>query len=92
MNTITAEIKTIAHHRTAYAVMLNYFMDELEKLTPEQRGELDGIDDYEDYGYTVINGDTVILDDDGTVIAAEPLQEFLQKTLAYLQQVIEGRE
>ena len=92
MNTINTELKTIDRHRTAYAVMLNYFMDELEELSPEQRSELDGIDDYEDYGYTVINEETIVIDDMGTVIAVEPLQAFKDHTLKYLQQVIEGRE
>ena len=92
MRTINTKLTTIAHHRTAYAVMLNYFMDELEKLSREQRSELDGVDDYEDFGYTVINGETLIMDDGGDVIAVESLQDFLKNTLEFLGQVIESRK
>ena len=86
MITITTELKTINHYRLAYKVIRDFFPEELAKLTDDQKCELESVDDYEDYGYTVINGDTIILDVDGDVIGTEPLQDFMQHTLDYIRE------
>lgn len=92
MNTIYTELKSIYHFRTAFAVIDEYFPEELEKLTDDQRAELDSLDDYEDFGYTVVNGDTMIMDSDGNIIAVEPLQDFMQETLDYVRENTEDAD
>jgi len=83
--TLNATIKSIEHYSSVYDVYLNYFTDEMVDLTEDQRDELQGVDDYEDFGYTVINDDTLVLDEGGSVIEVMPLQEFFNRTMDYLK-------
>lgn len=86
MNTTITELNTINHYRSAFNVIRDFFPEELDKLTDDQRAELDSFDDYEDFGYTVINYDTMVMDTDGHVVSIESLQDFLQHTLDYLRE------
>ena len=92
MNTTITELNTINHYRSAFNVIRDFFPEELDKLTDDQRAELDSFDDYEDFGYTVINYDTMVMDTDGHVVSIESLQGFLQHTLDYLREGDEPEE
>ena len=85
---LNTTIRTIEHYDSVYDVYLGHFTEDMDELTEDQRDELQGVDDYEDFGYTVINDDTLILDEGGSVVEVMSLQEFFSRTMDYLKEAV----
>ena len=88
------EIKSIYRFDTAWDLLQEYDGQgvDLSGQDEDILTALQCVDDYEDFGYIVINGDTVIVTDGrdgGPVIVCEPLATFADNSLKYAADLVE---
>jgi len=92
---VQMDIKSIYHFGRAWDLLQEYDGDvfDLSSLDDETLETMRCVDDWESFGYTVINGETVIItdgSDGGPVIGISSLEQFFSDTLAYARENMEG--
>ena len=86
-NTIT--ISSISRmYNCSFDMLSDYAPEYIKSLDDDARDFLAGFEDYESFGYTVINDDTVVCSDSlsGDVYNITPLDEFIKQTADYLEE------
>ena len=83
------EIKNISKmYDCAFDMLSDYAPEYIKTLDDDARDFLAGFEDYESFGYTVINDQTVVCSDSlcGDVYNIMPLPEFIKQTDEYLKE------
>lgn len=80
-------IKNIKHFSSAYELIDYVECIESLELSEDELNYLGGLCDYEDCGFFLVNGDTVITSDYfGDVDSAISYDDFLKKTIDYVKE------
>ena len=83
------KIKTISKmYNCSFDMLSDYASEYIKTLDADASAFLSGFEDYESFGYTVINDDTVVCSDSlcGDVYSILSLPEFIKQTDEYLKE------
>lgn len=86
-NTIT--LSSISRmYNCSFDMLSDYAPEYIASLDQDAADYLAGFEDYESFGYTVINDDTVICSDSlsGDIYEIVPLPDFVKQTAAFLEE------
>lgn len=87
--TNTIKISSISSmYNCSFDMLSDYAPEYIKSLDDDARDFLAGFEDYESFGYTVINDCIVVCSDSlsGDVYNITPLDEFIKQTAAYLEE------